>query len=144
MLSLKYTWTQLLSELAAQLAITWQDICQGAGSSPSLSHCHFSSLVFACHLSVSVTLTRLRSDCQVSSMLSNWTCTSRFMLATSHNTTNIPFWHTYSFCTCTRTHTHLATLSVGRLLCFLQYKVNMKILLSYLFRLVLTQIYQGR
>ena len=44
----------------------------GHGLSPSLSHCHFISsyvLVFYSHLSFSMTLTRLRSGCQIWSML---------------------------------------------------------------------------
>ena len=48
--------TELPSDSVAQLARAWQAICQVAGSNSSLSHCHFS---------FSMTLTRLRSDCQV-------------------------------------------------------------------------------
>ena len=50
----------------AQLARAWQAICQVTGSSPSLSHISPSFfLVFISHLSFSMTLIRLRSDCQV-------------------------------------------------------------------------------
>ena len=67
-LSLKYlnSATEFPSDLVAQLVRAWQAICQVAGSSASLSYCIFSLsffLIFTSHLSFSMTLTRLRSDC---------------------------------------------------------------------------------
>ena len=83
-LSLKYSnsVTELPSDLLVQLVRAWQAICQVTGSSPSLSHCLFSpsfSLTFLSHWF----WYRLRSDCQVWSMLkSEPSCTSCFALAT--------------------------------------------------------------
>ena len=67
-LSLKYSnsATELSSDLVAQLARAWQAICQVAGSSASLNYCIFSPSIFliiTSHLSFSMTLTRLKSDC---------------------------------------------------------------------------------
>ena len=78
-LSLKY-WnsaTELLSDSVAQLVRAWQAICQVAGSSPSLSHCLSPPpppffLVFISHISFSLSVTWVRSDCQVWSMFKIW------------------------------------------------------------------------
>ena len=64
-LSLKYSnsATEMRSDSVAQLVRAWQAICQVAGLSLSLSHCHFSPsffLVFISHFSLSVTLTRFK------------------------------------------------------------------------------------
>ena len=72
-LSLKYSnsATELPNDSVAQMARVWQAICQVVGLSPFLSHCHFSPSfchIFISHLSFSMTLTRLRSDCQIWSM----------------------------------------------------------------------------
>ena len=61
--------TELPSDLVAQLVRAWQAICQVAGLSPSQSHCLLSSLYFLVLFHAFLTLTRLRSDSQVWSML---------------------------------------------------------------------------
>ena len=80
-LSLKYlsSATELPGDSVAQLVKAWQAICQVAGSSPSLSHCHFlSSHFFLSHW----LWVGLRSDCQVWSMSKIWVCALSFVLAT--------------------------------------------------------------
>ena len=78
--------TELPNDLVAKLVRTCEAICQVAGLSPSLSH-SFSSIS---HLSFSMTLTMLRSDCQVWSMF----------------TTKLALLHTHRTPTCTHTQTH--------------------------------------
>ena len=44
--------TELPSDSVAQLFGAWQAICQIAGSSPSLSHCLFSTFLFSCYVNI--------------------------------------------------------------------------------------------
>ena len=52
--------TELPGDSVAQLVRAWQAICQVAGLSPSLSHCHCFLFRFISHLSFSMTLTSVK------------------------------------------------------------------------------------